>query len=223
MDSAAVQKVAPECPPGLQSRRTRSSKGSVKGIDPKRVWDSGRNEDIIEKSRLSRSPANHKYRTTTSGSGDVAEVNTNLGSGRFSEWSKSRFISWKSCPRLVKKWNYPCDFFPRLIHSLREVLIPGFERILIRLLISERRSTKGDWIRIPPPHKTSFDASDTYDMKEDESLFTLLGIVSFQERGRGYKLDTAARRAFANYIRGRSCFNKWVSKLAYSRVKLEAD
>ncbi|KAG5596101.1 hypothetical protein H5410_037333 [Solanum commersonii] len=35
MDSAAVRKVAPECSPGLQSRRTGSSKGPVKGIDPK--------------------------------------------------------------------------------------------------------------------------------------------------------------------------------------------
>ncbi|KAG5580548.1 hypothetical protein H5410_051175 [Solanum commersonii] len=34
MDSTAVRKVAPECPPGLQSRRTGSSKGPVKGIDP---------------------------------------------------------------------------------------------------------------------------------------------------------------------------------------------
>ncbi|KAF3684229.1 NADH dehydrogenase [ubiquinone] iron-sulfur protein 2 [Capsicum annuum] len=47
-------------------------------------------------------------------------------------------------------------------------------------------------IRIPPPHKTSFDTSDTNDMKEDKSLFALSSIVSFQERGRGYELDTAA-------------------------------
>ncbi|PHT70325.1 hypothetical protein T459_25429 [Capsicum annuum] len=62
-------------------------------------------------------------------------------------------------------------------------------------------SVEGHWIRIPPPHKTSFDASDTYDMKEDESLFALSGIVSFQERGRGYKLDTAARHGSINCIR----------------------
>ncbi|PHT65967.1 hypothetical protein T459_30392 [Capsicum annuum] len=61
-------------------------------------------------------------------------------------------------------------------------------------------SVEGHWIRIPPPHTTSFDASDTYDRKEDESLFALSGIVSFQERGRGYELDTAARHGFANCI-----------------------
>lgn len=45
-------------------------------------------------------------------------------------------------------------------------------------------------------------------MKEDESLFTLSGIVSFQERGRGYELDTAARRGSADCIRGRARFRK---------------
>ena len=38
---------------------------------------------------------NHKYRTTTSGSGDVAEVNTNLGSGEVSANSSSD-SSWFS-------------------------------------------------------------------------------------------------------------------------------
>jgi len=45
-------------------------------------------------------------------------------------------------------------------------------------------------------------------MKEDESLFALSGIVSFQERGRGYELDTAARRGSADCIRGRARFRK---------------
>ncbi|PHT70345.1 hypothetical protein T459_25449 [Capsicum annuum] len=62
-------------------------------------------------------------------------------------------------------------------------------------------SVEGHWIRIPPPHKTSFYASDIYDMKEDESLFASSGIVSFQERDRGYELDTAARHGSADCIR----------------------
>ncbi|KAF3645199.1 RNA-directed DNA polymerase -like protein [Capsicum annuum] len=84
--------------------------------------------------------------------------------------------------KAVKNW-------PRPITLQRFIVSLGWQVII-----------EGHWIRIPPPHTTSFDASDTYDRKEDESLFALSGIVSFQERGRGYELDTAARHGFANCI-----------------------